>query len=174
MLQLASAVLDWSSPDNSQSHNKLLPQDTGLALAMLPAIGTASAMSGERSFFDHLLQQFLSKDLTDQQIDTIALAISHAGTSATTTTVAAKGRQQANTGSDKALIQLWSGVLKRNRQGSDRWLEASLQLAALSAANNDTREATRILNLVDVLYPSWGNPTRQQAAMHLKKQLAAP
>ena len=71
----------------------------------------------------------------------------------------------------QAPAPFWKQVQQQTRSGEPAWLEATLQLASLAAAENRNAEALRILRTVSVLHPAWGSPERQQRAAALLKSL---
>lgn len=65
----------------------------------------------------------------------------------------------------------WRQIISAEKQGSDAWLEANLQLARIAIQNGDTRSARRQLGVVGTLYPSWGNEDRRKRAGLIQGQL---
>ena len=65
----------------------------------------------------------------------------------------------------------WRQIVSAEKQGSDAWLEANLQLARIAIQNGDTRSARRQLGVVGTLYPSWGNEDRRKRASLIQGQL---
>jgi len=69
------------------------------------------------------------------------------------------------------LISFWQKIRSQHKSGDDLWLEASLRLAEATAADGRRNDALRMLQVVSVLHPAWGNPARLQRANALQKQL---
>jgi len=78
-------------------------------------------------------------------------------------------RKNQTTGNE--LISFWQKIRSQHKSGDDLWLEASLRLAEATAADGRRRESLRMLQVVSVLHPAWGNPARLQRANALQKQL---
>ena len=68
----------------------------------------------------------------------------------------------------------WRQIVKSEKQGSDGWLEANLQLARIAIRNGETESARRQLGVVGTLYPSWGNADRRKRAALVQSQLTNP
>ena len=66
--------------------------------------------------------------------------------------------------------RFWKRILKQSQQGDDRWLEASLQSAMLAQRSGDSAAAVRILDVTEVLYPTWGSAERLQRVQQLRAQ----
>ncbi|MEZ6059137.1 MAG: hypothetical protein R3C19_02130 [Planctomycetaceae bacterium] len=116
-------------------------------------------MTGNTKLRDDLTGRLLALKLSPQQLQCIAAAF---------------GRTSAKPAdSDGTGHRFWQHVLNASEQGSDIWLEASLQSALLEFENGNAAEATRRLAVVDLLHPDWGGKERQQRAEELARRLAA-
>ena len=131
-------------------------------LTFLPSVAVAASVTGDNELLNQLLSYVLSERLSDHQIELLANAIGNLDS----TSVSPQDATVART--------VWTQVLARSKQGSNPWLEASLQLARLNAAEMKQDEAKRILNVVEVLYPDWGSSERKHEASNLRKLLADP
>lgn len=143
------------------------------ALRLLPQAALVSRITGRSAVQDQLLQQLLAADLQAAELDLIANALSQ--TTSSRSFAASSGTAQDSTSQVKAIQpvvqRFWRQVLQRHAQGSDLWLEASLQLAAQTADAGNSQAARRQLLVVQTLYPDWGDPQRQQRAAALQKQI---
>lgn len=73
----------------------------------------------------------------------------------------------------RVTLQFLQQVLSDLPQGSASWLEASLHRSALLHAIGRHAEAARQLQLVQTLYPDWGDVQRQQTAQQLLRDSRA-
>lgn len=60
--------------------------------------------------------------------------------------------------------------IKMNKQGTDIWLEASLQLATIASADRKA-ETLKQLDVIQTLYPDWGTAGRKERALALRESL---
>ncbi len=135
----------------------------------LPLFRTAmivSALTGETALTQRMLAELLRGELSEDDLARIADAL--------TANTAAKKHVSGQTEIGNLQQKLWQILLRRSPQGSDRWLEASLQTALLARQSGDPTESLRILNVVEVLYPEWGSASRGEAARRLRKQITEP
>jgi hypothetical protein len=137
-----------------------------LLIRRAAVIQQAARIAGRQESFDLALEQLAELSLDDQQLASVAAlaALPQGGQSGSV----------ADTMSAQTLAvrqRFWERVRERSKSGSDAWLEASLQLAMLSHTNRRPEEALRIVRVVDVLHPDWGNTERKQRAAELRKQL---
>lgn len=123
---------------------------------------TAAQRNGDRVARDKLLNVLLKQELSQQELSRAAELMSHGS--------AATGPRNQQIQSD-TLKRFWRSVLKSSPQGSDVWLEASLQAAQSAFADNQPSEARRILGVVDALYPEWGHEDRKTRVNELRKKL---
>lgn len=123
----------------------------------------AGQRTGKHSARDRLLSVILTQALTPEDMQKIAVLI------------AANGSIDVSAGANSggaATEQFWQTILKKSPQGSDSWLEASLQVATIATERGKTADARRILGVVDTLYPAWGNEDRKAKAQALQAKIA--
>jgi hypothetical protein len=137
-----------------------------LLIRRAAVIQQAARVADRQESFDLALEQLAELSLDDQQLECVAAlaALPHGGPSGSV----------ADTMSAQTLAvrqRFWERVRERSKSGSDSWLEASLQLAMLSQMNRRPEEALRIVRVVDVLHPEWGNAERRRRAAELRRQL---
>lgn len=147
---------------------------TNERLRLLSLALPAATLTGNTALTDSLFGELLKAELTDQQIQRMAELITESS-----------GGSQDNSGAGAAAgipsvpdvatsdrrQRFWQSVLKRTPQGSDQWLEASLQTAILAESAGDILQGRKIMDVVEVLYPQWGNAERRQRAVKLRRQL---
>ena len=125
------------------------------ARQLLPHIVRVTDVTGETTLRSQALQLVLSAPLNDKQLAEVAAAIS----------------QSTNVRSnDATLKQFWHEVIKMNKQGTDIWLEASLQLATIASADRKA-ETLKQLDVIQTLYPDWGTAGRKERALALRESL---
>ncbi|MFN9718245.1 MAG: hypothetical protein ACK58L_06085 [Planctomycetota bacterium] len=69
-------------------------------------------------------------------------------------------------------LSFWRVVQKRVRRGDDWWLEASLRIAESTFRAGNRSESQRILNVVNALFPGWGNESRRNRADRLMRRIS--
>ncbi|MEO2017686.1 MAG: hypothetical protein ABGZ53_25305 [Fuerstiella sp.] len=134
--------------------------DAATVLFVLPAVVSASNLTGQYELQDEILVA-----VTEQAFDN-SILISIADT-LTTAGVA----KQRTTASSSGVRRFWQKVMATNPSGSNSWLEASFQLAKISALHDQPAAARRRLGVVQALYPEWGSAARKRRAAELTKQL---
>ncbi len=145
--KLAQAVLT-SAGDDEVTADELV--------ALFAIAASAAEINGDTELRDTLLQRLASLQLTPTQLRDVAVAF-------------ADWHSTSDAGSPIA-DQFWSQLLKASAQGSDAWLEASLQLAQLAFDRGRSDDAKRRLAVVELLHPDWGSPDRKQRAGVLEQQ----
>ncbi len=163
---------------------KGVPGDNQLALFLMelvtaPSVGNSEAidfdhqldelqilkrlfeLSGTSSAYQSRLDALMAMPLSDTQLTALVDVVTRDGSSV-----------DAKSGSATS-SKFWQSVQKKTKPGQAGWFEASLQLAALSAAKGDRKEAMRILGVVSVLHPDWGSPSRKERADQLQKKIEA-
>ncbi len=129
-------------------------------LEQLPLLLAASRVADNFQQFDAILKELTAKQLSDVHLQsTMAILQRRSGMKVST----AKSSE-----SEKAF---WGSVLKRSKSGEEQWLEASLQLATIAVREGKSRDAARMLNVIDALHPEWGSPQRKARAAALKAEL---
>lgn len=123
---------------------------------LLPHIVRAADVTGESGLRSTALQRVFSAPLDERQLADVVSAISQTS--------------QVGGGGDPALLKMWRDVIRQNVQGSEIWLEASLQLATIISLK-EPAEARRQLDVIQTLYPDWGNAARQKRASSLSRSL---
>lgn len=143
-----------------------IPGNPDFIRQLLPHIVRAADITGDTALQSAALQQMLTSNLNEEQLAEVISAVSQTS--------------QVSRNSAPMLQQFWQNVMRQNTQGSDLWLEASLQLATMTATMTaETQQATaetkakalRQLDVIDTLYPDWGNASRKQRANALRKSL---
>jgi tetratricopeptide (TPR) repeat protein len=130
------------------------------ALFVLPVVITATQLTGDHKLHDEILQA-----ITEQSFDnSILLNIAD-------TLVLADGATERTEAINPGVRRFWLNINESNPPGSDSWLEASLQLAKISALEQKPDEAIRRLGVVQALYPGWGSAARKQRAVELTVRL---
>ncbi|MBL8818829.1 MAG: hypothetical protein JNL58_22560 [Planctomyces sp.] len=122
----------------------------------------AGGRTGKNSARDRLLSVILSQSLDPDDMQKIAVLIAAGGSTEMSVGTNAGGA---------ATEQFWQTILKKSPQGSDPWLEASLQVAAMAVERGKDADARRILGVVNTLYPAWGNESRKAKAQALQSKL---
>ncbi|APZ96847.1 hypothetical protein [Fuerstiella marisgermanici] len=131
---------------------------------MLPVAANVAAVSGDEKSLTWLLERVTAMSLNGEQLSSVAQAVA---------SVEQPAKQSPAANSSSAAIQeFWQQVLQNGTQGTDSWLEASLQLAQIAANNGDGQQATRRIGVVETLYPDWGTPARKARAAELLKRLS--
>ncbi len=131
---------------------------------MLPVAANVATVSGDEKSLTWLLERVTAMSLNGEQLSSLAQAVASVKQSA---------KQSPAADSSSAAIQnFWQQVLQNGAQGTDSWLEASLQLAQIAASNGDGQQAARRLGVVETLYPDWGTPARKARAAELLKRLS--
>ncbi len=129
-------------------------------LLVLPVAVSAANLTGQHQLRDQILQS-----VTEQSFDnSILLNIAD-------TLVLADNAKQPEAATSPGVRRFWLMVIRSNASGSDSWLEASLQLAKISAQQQKHDEARRRLGVVQALYPNWGSADRLRRAAELTRQL---
>ena len=153
-LQLGFLALDLLRDETSKTRS------VDQQLEDLPLLLAASHVADNFQQFDAILKDLTAKQLNDTQLQT------------TTEILQRRSEMKANKAtsfdSEKAF---WGSVLKRSKSGDERWLEASLQLATIAVREGKSRDAARMLKVIDALHPAWGTPKRKVRAAALKAEL---
>ena len=135
--------------------------DIDLWLRLLPNVVRTATVTGNPALQSRVVHELVSSNLTEQQLDQVAMVMSTASRSA-----------GGNDGKSAAsLKEFWHHIIRNNKQGSEFWLEASLRLAEIAAAVDDRPEARRQLGVVTTLYPDWGNDARRVRAEALAERI---
>lgn len=132
-----------------------------MALKILPLAVRSSNITGKTNQRNRILESLLSGSITDQQLADVVRIISDAADNS----IAGVGTNPAT------LTTFWTDVLRGNKQGSEPWLEASVQLAAITAKAGKQFDALRQLDVIEILYPEWGTPGRKTRATNLRQSL---
>lgn len=152
--QLGFLALDLLRDD--QSKTRSLDQ----RLEELPLLLVASRVANNFQQFDEILKELTARQLNDAQLRT------------TTAILQRRSAMKVNTAtSSDSEKSFWRSVLKRSKSGEDQWLEASLQLAMIAVRDGKSRDAAKMLNVIDALHPEWGTPQRKARAAALKTEL---
>lgn len=126
----------------------------------LPLLLAASGVADNFQQFDAILKELTAKQLNDTQLQT------------TTAILQRRNAMQAKTTkSSESEKMFWGSVLKGSKPGEDQWLEASLQLATIALREGKSKDAARMLNVIDALHPEWGTAQRKARAAALKAEL---
>jgi hypothetical protein len=112
--------------------------------------------------FNQQVGRLTKRDLTESEMILLSRLLSE---------LSATDKVSSKRPFDAAANEFWRAAQKRMKRGHDVWLEASLSLAEASFAGGDSKEARRILGVVSVLYPEWGDATRKARADRLAKLL---
>ncbi len=143
--------------------NRNVPPSVDELLWMSPVAARAARLSGDTEVLDRLLNQATTMSITEQQLSRLAQSLSFSD--------ASNSQAQEDAVSAGARKKFWQQVLAARPQGTDTWLEASLQLAELSARSGAIEAARRRLHVVEALYPDWGTPQRKARTQTLYKRL---
>lgn len=149
--QLISKTLDEKSETEQQQ----------FALQLLPHVVRAARVTGEDSLRSRVLGIVFTGPLNGQQMATVVDAISSSASS----------KVKNNGGDTATLSEFWRTVIRKNKQGTEPWLEAWLQLATIAAGAGKTDEARQQLDVTQALYPDWGTPARRKRVEDLQKSL---
>lgn len=139
-----------SAADTAQTLERQLDQ--------LPVVLSLTAIAEQPAIANVYSQKLTSQPLTEAQIQKLATTLAESGSPS--------GIGVAGLGRD-----FWLKLQKQSRPGQTVWFEASLQLAILEHNAGAKKEALRILGVVEVLHPEWGNAQRQQRAAALRAEL---
>ena len=161
-----------------------VPGDVQLALFLIslvtesPESSTPTLTVNDRLVELQLLQSFgrVAKSTTAYNRclnDLLAMTLDESQIARTAEIVTQSAGSQSSAASKQNAKRFWQSVQKRTKAGQDAWLESSLQLALIAESTGDTKEATKILGVVDVLHPEWGAPTRKLRADELRSRLEA-
>ncbi|HIE97939.1 MAG TPA: hypothetical protein EYG03_21025 [Planctomycetes bacterium] len=129
-------------------------------LLVLPAVVSASNITGQHEVQDEILAAVTERAFDNSILIRIADMLSTADIGQQRTTAISPGVQR-----------FWLKIIASNPSGSDSWLEASFQLAKISALQDQHDAARRRLGVVQALYPDWGSAARKHRATELRKQL---
>ncbi len=129
-------------------------------LFVLPPVVSASNLTGQYELQDEILAAVTEHTFDNSILISIADTLTTAGVA-----------QQRTTASSPGVRRFWLKVMEANPPGSDSWLEASFQLAKISALHDQPAAAKRRLGVVQALYPEWGSAARKRSAAELTKQL---
>ena len=115
-----------------------------------------SQLTGRSDVQSELLERLTSRKLKPDETKDIAAILQ-------------QGKGQSAVGNTHK--EFWAKVVENNPDGSDLWLEATVQLAELAAASGQKKSAKRRLGVTNTLYPDWGNEKRRQRALGLLREL---
>jgi hypothetical protein len=153
-------------------------------IPLLQMAGAAEVRTGSYKMTTALVEEFLitSGQLADSgklaDVDEVAAVLIRLTESSQTSSRAvaqnAPSSQNDNDSAEASFLatvrRFWKRILKQSQQGDDRWLEASLQSAMLAQRAGDAAAAIRILDVTEVLYPTWGSAERLQRVQQLRAQ----
>jgi hypothetical protein len=154
--------------------------DTPTAIRLLRIIVPAEIRTQRSELTALLVSGLRSSELTDRQLEEIALIFQPLLLNSAPVKTATDGPNNvhgrdpitsetaANSGMNAAALRFWKTVSESCKQGSERWMEASLHTSFLLLRNGEHIQSARILDVVEVLYPDWGSPERLQRAQRLR------
>ena len=147
---------------------QLVQHDTELRLQRqwLEIAAHNASLTGNADVRNRILQQLAGKQLSDDELMSVAETM----TQISLTPASSRATQTPEVNAVQTAF--WQKVLSNSAQGSETWLEASLQLAGFAALKGDIATATRQLGVVQTLYPDWGSPERRARAQKLVSKLA--
>ncbi|MCA9049209.1 MAG: hypothetical protein KDA89_10805, partial [Planctomycetaceae bacterium] len=144
--------------------------------AVVPTSVHAAEFADTRVRSEQLADRVLSLSQSVTQLRTLAATLQFCRPF-----VIPKTTDRRLTESDRVVQRLWQHIAARTEQGTDLWLEAELQLIAVSAVAGEMSAAAKQFAVLDTIYPSWGSPERKQQADRLrnlldsaKKQTSSP
>ncbi|MFN8710161.1 MAG: hypothetical protein ACK50J_26105, partial [Planctomyces sp.] len=120
---------------------------------------TVGQRTGNRNLTETLLLQLIKEPLSESELTEIAAVLAEKTSIARTSTAKPSSAE----------LQFWRSTVKRSPQGSELWLESSIQSARLALAGGDRDRCVRILEVVEALYPDWGGSERAQFAADLRR-----
>lgn len=120
---------------------------------------TVGQRTGNRNLTETLLLQLMKETISESELTEIAAVLAEKTSIARTSTAKPSSAE----------LQFWRSTVKRSPQGSELWLESSLQSARLALAGGDRDRCVRILEVVEALYPDWGGSERAQGAADLRR-----
>ncbi len=132
-------------------------------MKLLEFVVNAGHAAGDFKLQAKLTARLFEEQLSEEQIRMMARILA-----------SADNPVKSGNQNEVAVFRFWQLVLKQSPQGSDAWLEASFQTAFYQKNSNQSEDALRVLNVVDVLYPEWGNPDRKTRAAELRRQMGKP
>ncbi|MEQ9407202.1 MAG: hypothetical protein RIK87_05725 [Fuerstiella sp.] len=133
---------------------------------LLPIAARAAALTGQSNSLENLLDRVLEQPVDETVMKQIAAALAAADNAA-----AGPGSEPGSPAANGVRGRFWARLLSSEPQGADLWLEASLQLAMLAAAEGHEQKARQRLAVVETLYPDWGDPGRRRRADTLINRL---
>lgn len=113
-------------------------------------------VTGQAGVQNDILHKLGERNLTSEQLQSVALLLSDS---------------ELPEASSSFLTAFWQRVLRNNSEGSELWLEATLQLSSLAYSSGDVKTAKKRLSVADTLYPKWGSNSRRHRAAELMQQL---
>ena len=157
--QLASLIMKLRKSPYDESGNPAV-QISSLKLTLQLALISGQFQDAETS-----LNRLMTNSLTNDQLGQIAEIVAAAETTE---------RRSFRTVAPRVVKDFWNKVRKQARSGQPAWLEASLQLALLAHDSGEDSETRRIMGVVEVLHPDWGDQDRKHRADALKTLLERP
>lgn len=145
---LTQLVLE-PSPDDQNETNSVL-------ISRLKLLKQLCVFSNDWKPYVDTLDRLTKRNLTERELDQISELL-----------FLSDPQRKIDESVSKAEMSFWHAVQKRTKRGDDLWLEASLRLAEGNYRTGNKSEALRILNVVNALFPSWGNESRQKRAVRL-------
>lgn len=125
----------------------------------------AAGVTGDFAVVDQLLTLALQQDLSDGQLTQISEMLTAASDTVNSVSHTPAGKK------NDSQTKFWHKVLSSQVQGSQPWLEASLQLAVIAAKSGEVAKARKQLGIVETLYPNWGADERLERANKLLRRL---
>jgi hypothetical protein len=157
--QLASLIMKLRKSPYDEPGNPAV-QISSLKLTLQLALISGQFQDAETS-----LNRLMTNSLANDQLGQIAEIVAAAETTE---------RRSFRTVAPRVVKDFWNKVRKQARSGQPAWLEASLQLALLAHDSGEHSETRRIIGVVEVLHPDWGDQNRKHRAEALKKSLERP
>ena len=154
--KLADVIVDLIEVDLERHADEM---NASTIAQKISAASRAASRCQRTDALDRLLQLVSNVEFTDKQLAQVVEAMSRLEIS-----------NDEGTGTSVQQT-FWRSLISSRPQGSEIWLEASLQSAKLLAASGHQQQAKKQLGVITTIYPDWGNEARKQRADNLIRSL---
>lgn len=127
-------------------------------LSMFSLSCLTARMTKNQPLREQLLDLILEQNLTAAQVKSVA-------------SVLADANVKTVGDSTDDLKRLWQRIRNESVEGSEMWLESSLQLADMRSKRGQQDQAAQQIRVISVLYPEWGSADRLSRVQKLLTRL---
>ncbi len=123
---------------------------TATSVELIPMFSLScltAGMTRDHQLQDQLLDLILEENLTAAQVKSVA-------------SILASSNVKPVGDSIDELMRLWQRIRNVSVEGSEMWLESSLQLADMLSKSGQHDQAAQRIRVISVLYPEWGSAER--------------